>query len=81
MLKLILLKTNPQLHLLGQLTELDEEPSLLIERCMVVKDDGTLEPYPKHTDQRDLFLTSDLLFTIMDPSATIADAYKKATGG
>ena len=48
---------------------------------MKVNDDGSLEPYPKHTDQRDLFLTSDLLFTMMDPSATIADAYKKATGG
>jgi hypothetical protein len=58
------------------MTELDEEPSILIENCFRVHEDETLTPFPLHTSQRDLFLTSDLVFTILDPSAALADKYK-----
>ena len=61
---------------MGTLTELDEEPSLLLEGCYRVEPDGTLNEYPLHTDQRDVFLTSDLIFTILDPSAALVDKYK-----
>ena len=80
MVKLLILKTDPSLYLLGTMTELDEEPSLLIENCFQVTPDGSLETYPLHTDQRDLFLTSDMVLTILDPSAAIADAYKRSVG-
>jgi len=61
---------------MGKMTELDEEPSILIENCYRVDDQGELSKFPLHTDQRDLFLTSDLIFTILDPSADLADKYK-----
>ena len=77
MVKILILKTEPSLYLIGKMTELDEEPSLLIENCHSIAPDGTLSPYPLHTDQRDLFLTSDLTLTILDPSASVADAYKR----
>lgn len=61
---------------MGTMTELDEEPSILIENCHRVNEDGELSKFPLHTDQRDLFLTSDLIFSILDPSAELADKYK-----
>jgi hypothetical protein len=61
---------------MGTLTELDEEPSLLLEGCYRVAPDGTLSEYPLHTDQRDVFLTLDLIFTILDPSTALVDQYK-----
>jgi hypothetical protein len=61
---------------MGTLTELDEEPSLLLENCFRVAPDGTLSVFPLHTDQRDVFLTSDLIFTILDPSTALVDQYK-----
>ena len=39
----ILLMTNRSEYLIGQVTELDEEPSILIEKCFEIKPDGTLE--------------------------------------
>lgn len=61
---------------MGTMTELDEEPSILIENCHRVNEDGELSKFPLHTDQRDLFLTSDLIFSILDPSAELVDKYK-----
>jgi len=80
MVKILILKNDPNVYLIGNITELDEEPSILIENCYRVIGDGELEKYPKFTSQDDLFLTSDLIFTILEPSARLADAYK-AIGG
>ena len=79
MLKLIILKRHPTTYLLGKITELDEEPSLLLEDCYYVDPEGALDKYPLHTDQRDVFLTSDQVLTILDPSAVIAEKYGEAT--
>ena len=79
MLKLIILKHHPTTYLLGKITELDEEPSLLLEDCYYVDPEGALYKYPLHTDQRDVFLTSDQVLTILDPSAVIAEKYGEAT--
>lgn len=76
MVKILILKTDPSLYLIGKITELDEEPSLLIENCYSIAPDGEMTQYPLHTDQRDLFLTFDQTLTILDPSASIADSYK-----
>ena len=78
MLKLIILKHHPTTYLLGKITELDEEPSLLIENCYSVTPEVTLQEYPLHTSQRDLFLTSDDVMTILDPSLTITKLYEEA---
>ena len=78
MLKLIILKHHPTTYLLGKITELDEEPSLLIENCYSVTPEVTLQEYPLHTSQRDLFLTSDEVMTILDPSLTVTKLYEEA---
>ncbi len=78
MLKLIILKHHPTTYLLGKITELDEEPSLLIENCYTVTPEETLQEYPLYTSQRDLFLTSDDIMTILDPSLTITKLYEEA---
>tara|TARA_B100000927_G_scaffold291194_1_gene292304 strand:- start:762 stop:998 length:237 start_codon:yes stop_codon:yes gene_type:complete len=74
-LKIILLKDHT--HLIGAVTELDEEPSYLISDCMKI-DDGNYIKYPLYTDQRDIFLTSDVVLTIVEPSEETLTNYKKA---
>ena len=61
---------------MGKVTELDEEPAILIEGCVKIED-GKLEPFPKYSKQRDLFLTSDVVLTIVDPSTEILGEYQK----
>ena len=75
MLKLIILKHHPTTYLLGKITELDEEPSLLLEDCYYVDPEGALDKYPLHTDQRDVFLTSDTVMSILDPSPKLIELY------
>ena len=41
-------------------------------------EDGQFSKYPLYTDQRDIFLTSDVVLTIVDPSEQIVTDYKKA---
>jgi len=80
MVKLILLKADIHKYLIGKVTELDEEPSLLIENVYEVRDEKDIVKYPEYTDQRDLFLTSDVVFTIIDPSSTLLATYVTSTG-
>lgn len=119
--KILLLKNgNLSDYLIGTLTEMDEEPSLLVENCYKIVecaeygedpeslekrayslegnhvkisarkiDEGAvdkkdwyvyeyaiLEKYPRYSSQRDLFLTGDSIFTIVDPSEEILKAYR-----
>lgn len=121
-IKLLLLK-NQDKYLIGKVTELDEEPSILIENCFEVVecaeygsdpeelerrayslegnhlkvsarkiDEGATEKdwyvyeyailalYPKFAAQRDLFLTSEAIFTILDPEPGVLDLYRKVAG-
>ena len=78
MLKLIILKHHPTTYLLGKITELDEEPNLLIEECYYVTPEGDLEEYPLHSSQRDIFLTAEDVMTILDPSLTVTKLYEEA---
>lgn len=73
-IKLVLLKQRPE-YLIGKVTELDEEPSLLIESCYEIID-GNLIPFPQHSAQRDMFLTSDTIMSILDPSPEVLEKYK-----
>jgi len=61
--------------MIGKVEELDEEPALFIENAYRIID-GVFEKYPKYTSQRDLFLTSDSIFTIVDPSTEILTKYE-----
>ena len=74
-IKLVLLKDRPE-YLIGMVTELDEEPSLLIETCYEIVD-GDLIPFPKYSAQRDMFLTSETILTILDPSPKVLETYNK----
>ncbi|WDS60943.1 Rnf-Nqr protein [Synechococcus phage S-BM1] len=74
-IKLVLLKDRPE-YLIGIVTELDEEPSLLIETCYEIVD-GDLIPFPKYSAQRDMFLTSETILTILDPSPEVLEKYKQ----
>ena len=74
--KLILLQQRNE-YLLGKVTELDEEPSLLIEKCYEVTGEDTLTPFPKYSSQRDIFLTSDNVLSILDPSTKLLEIYNK----
>ena len=62
---------------MGKVTELDEEPSLLIENCFEIISDTEIKPFPSFTSQRDMFLTSETVLTILDPSPAIEKLYKK----
>ena len=73
--KLILLKDRPE-YLIGKVTELDEEPSLLIETCYEIVD-GDLVPFPKYSAQRDIFLTSETILTILDASPEVLEKYNQ----
>lgn len=116
-IKLLSLKQR-EMYLIGRVTELDEEPSILVENCYEIVEcaeygtnpediekrahslEGThlkvsarkidegekdyyvyeyviLKPYPKFSAQRDLFLTSDAIFTILDPEPGVLDLYSK----
>ena len=44
MLKLIILKHHPQTYLLGKVTEMDEEPGLLVEDVYAIDVDAELVP-------------------------------------
>ena len=75
--KLILLKDRPE-YLIGTVEQLDEEPSLFIGNCYEVTDEETIIAFPEFTQQRDLFLTSEVIFTILDPSPKLLETYTKA---
>ncbi len=72
--RLILLRQRNE-YLIAKITELDEEPIYLLERCYEVSEEGELIPFPKHSSQRDIFLTSDVVLTILEPSQTLLDKY------
>ena len=72
--RLILLRQRSE-YLLAKITELDEEPVYLLERCYEVSEEGELIPFPKHSSQRDIFLTSDVILTILEPSQALLDKY------
>ena len=74
-LRIVILKDHT--HLMGEVTELDEEPSYLIGNCMRIES-NTWTRYPLYTDQRDIFLTSDVILTIVEPSEDAVTQYKKS---
>ncbi len=72
--RLLLLRQRNE-YLIAKITELDEEPIYLLERCYEVSEEGELIPFPKHSSQRDIFLTSDVVLTILEPSQSLLDKY------
>ena len=58
---------------------MDEEPSLLIENCyrIEINDKGlvVLHFFPEYSSQRDMFLTSDVVLSILDPTEEVLKIY------
>lgn len=122
-IKLLVLKQTPDEYLIGRVTELDEEPSLLVEECFKIVEcaeygpdpediekrahslEGThvkisarkidegasdkdwyvyeyiiFSEYPKFSTQRDIFLTSEAVFSILDPKEDVLNLYLNKTG-
>ena len=77
-IKLLILKNSPDTYLIGKLSEMDEEPSLLLEDSYRVVEEGLLNVYPLHTEQRFIFLTSTDIMSILDPAPAVLAAYQKA---
>ncbi len=59
------------------MTELDEEPRILIEGCYQVMSDEEIIPFPAFTSQRDMFLTSECIMSILDPNPNLVKLYNK----
>tara|TARA_Y100001938_G_C8091864_1_gene435515 strand:- start:894 stop:1139 length:246 start_codon:yes stop_codon:yes gene_type:complete len=78
MIKVLILKNNPDTYLIGKLVEMDEEPSLLLEDSYTICTEGHVHVYPLHTDQRFIFLTSTDIMSILDPAPAVLAAYQKA---
>ena len=74
-IKLLLLRQRSE-YLIGKVTELDEEPSILIEKCYEVTGEDTITPVPKYSEQRDVFLTSDNILSILDPTPKLLKTYE-----
>ena len=117
----VLLLQNSSDYFIGKITELDEEPMFLFDKCYKIVecaeygedpeslerrayafegnhhkvsarkvDEGAtekdwyvyeyvvLQKFPKYTTQREIFLTSDAVATILDPEDAILALYKKS---
>ena len=74
--KIFVLRSDKRYYI-GEITELDEEPSLLIENYYEVLGDEDIVPFPKYSSQRDIFLTSESVMSILDPSKKLLDIYSK----
>ena len=74
---LIILKSG--IHLITKAEQLDEEPSCHMEDPYMIKEDGTLEPWPRYTTDTDILLYSETLATIVEPDDAIRKKYELVT--
>ena len=74
---LVILRTG--LSLISKVEQLEEEPSCHLQDPYMVKDDGTLHPWPLHTVDTDILLYSETLATIVEPTEEIRAKYESVT--
>ena len=71
------------MYILGKVSEMDEEPSLMIDDVYIIKGGNGSEvkidliEYPKHVSSRFLFLTSTDVLTILDPAPAVIEAHNE----
>ena len=75
--QLILLKSGT--YLISQIETLDEEPAAHLLKPFMVREDGTLEPWPLHTVDDDVLIYSDTIATILEPKDEVLKKYKTCT--
>ena len=74
---LIILKSGVNLVCMAE--QLDEEPSCHMEHPYLIKDDGTLEPWPRYTNDTDILIYSETIATIVEPDDDIKKKYEIVT--
>ena len=76
-IQLLLLKSG--VYLITQIETLDEEPAAHLVQPYSINNDGTLAPWPLHTDDEDVLIYSDTIATILEPKEEILKKYKMVT--
>ena len=74
---MVVLRTG--LQLIAKIETLEEEPSVHLEEPYLIRDDGTLEPWPRWTKDDDVLLYSESLATIVEPTDEIREKYNIVT--
>ena len=74
---LIILKSGVNIVCMAE--QLEEEPSCHMEHPYLIKDDGTLEPWPRYTNDTDILLYSETIATIVEPDDEIRKKYEIVT--
>ena len=67
------------IHLISKVEQLEEEPNCHLQDPYLIKDDGTLEPWPSWTTDTDVLIYSETLATIVEPTETIRNKYELVT--
>ena len=74
---LIILKSG--IELVSMAEQLEEEPSCLMQDPYLIKEDGTLEPWPRYTTDTDVLLYSETIATIVTPTSELKKKYETVT--
>jgi len=74
---IIILKSG--VHLISKVEQLEEEPSCHLQDPYFIKDDGTLEPWPRYTDDVDILIYSEFIATIVNATSAMKAKYKAVT--
>ena len=74
---LIILKSG--IALITMAEQMDEEPSCHMQDPYLIKQDGTLEPWPRYTVDTDILLYSETIATIVTPTAELKKKYELVT--
>ena len=74
---LIILKSGIELITMAE--QMDEEPSCHMQDPYLIKEDGTLEPWPSYTVDTDILLYSETIATIVTPTAELTKKYELVT--
>lgn len=76
-IKLVLLKDGT--YLIADVEERETMPDCVLINPKRV-DETNLENWPKHTDQKQIFLRSDDILTIVSPKDSLKALYKETVG-
>ncbi len=74
---IVILKSG--IHLISKVEQLEEEPSCHLQDPYLIKDDGTLEPWPRYTDDVDILIYSEIIATIVNATSAMKAKYKTVT--
>ena len=74
---LIILKSGIELVTMAE--QLEEEPSSHLQDPYMNKEDGTLEPWPRYTNDTDVLLYSETIATIVTPTSELKKKYETVT--